>query len=83
MDIFGGTRGTHVTGLLISLLKPTKTDRVYMTSKARTPVGDNERIFEALFEEQAPRTPLLGKRRFSRGKVQISVDQSFTHARTT
>jgi hypothetical protein len=54
-----------------------------MTSNARAAAGDNERLFEALFEERAPQTSLLGKRRYVRGNVEISVDQSFTHAGTT
>ena len=54
-----------------------------MTSKTRAAAGDNERVFEALFEERAPETPLMGKRRYVRGNVEISVDQSFTHNGTT
>jgi hypothetical protein len=44
-----------------------------------TRAGDNERRFELLFCESAPHTPLLGKQRYVRGNVEISVDQSFVH----
>ena len=45
----------------------------------RTTAGENERRFERLFRQYAPDTPLLGKQRYSRGEVEISVDQSFVH----
>jgi hypothetical protein len=45
----------------------------------RTKAGENERRFERLFRESAPTTPLLGKRRYVRGEVEISVDQSFSY----
>ena len=54
-----------------------------MPSDTRTAAGENERVFEALFKERAPQTSLLGKRRYVRGNVEISVDQSFSHAGTT
>ncbi|WP_349572749.1 hypothetical protein [Azotobacter salinestris] len=45
----------------------------------RTKAGENERRFEDLFRKSAPTTPLLGKKRYTRGEVEISVDQSFIH----
>ncbi|MCA3215532.1 MAG: hypothetical protein ING39_08940 [Burkholderiales bacterium] len=54
-----------------------------MTFEARTSAGTNERKFEALFRAHLPLTPLNGKRRYTQGNVQISVDQSFTYDGTT
>jgi hypothetical protein len=45
----------------------------------RKKAGENERRFERLFRESAPTTPLLGKKRYARGEVEISVDQSFVY----
>jgi len=45
----------------------------------RTAAGENKRRFERLFQQYAPNTPLLGKQRYARGEVEISVDQSFRH----
>lgn len=46
----------------------------------RTKAGENERRFEKLFREHAPSTELNGKKRYKRGEVEISVDQSFMHS---
>lgn len=45
----------------------------------RTKAGDNERKFKALFEANAPGTPLTGKQRYKQPGIEISVDQSFEH----
>ena len=44
-----------------------------------TKAGVNERRFERFFTEHSPHTQLLGKKRYVRGNVEISVDQSFVH----
>lgn len=41
--------------------------------------GENERCFENLFKRNVPDTPLQGKKRYVRGEVEISVDQSFLY----
>lgn len=48
----------------------------------RSVAGQNERRFERLFREYASDTELLGKKRYVRGEVEISVDQSFIHKNT-
>ncbi|QSX77949.1 hypothetical protein [Agrilutibacter solisilvae] len=48
-----------------------------MATAARA--GDNERRFHDIFVGKAPGTPLLGKKRYASGGVEISVDQSFVH----
>ncbi len=44
-----------------------------------TRAGENERRFERIFGEYSPDTKLLGKKRYVRDNVEISVDQSFVH----
>jgi hypothetical protein len=48
----------------------------------RTAAGANERRFEQLFRKYAPDARLLGKKRYVRGDVEISVDQSFVYNNT-
>ena len=45
----------------------------------RTPAGFNEQRVKALILEKAPGITLRGKRRFTEGNVEISVDESFVH----
>lgn len=48
-----------------------------MESTTRVPAGANELAFKTLMKEAGVK--LQGKRRFVRGDVEISVDESFTH----
>jgi hypothetical protein len=50
-----------------------------LSTKPRTPAGFNETRVRALLSGKAPDILFLGKRRFSQGNVEISVDDSFTH----
>lgn len=45
----------------------------------RTKAGENEHRFAEIMQEKAPEIHLRGKRRFSSGEVEISVDQSLEH----
>lgn len=48
----------------------------------RVAAGTNERHFETVMRQKATDVHLLGKRRFTSGEVEISVDQSLDYAGT-